>query len=204
MGYNGNNRGYSRRRNGHRGAYRSGQKLLNNTIFGLLGLGAMAAQELGNAAQNTPHPQGENEPSGLGCLIPAAIILVPLNVIGLMIGGFPLVGWAITVILVMLLYSVFSECSLSVKKLPICAKTIFWIALAAFCLACSYWIFDWAMNIGGILPYRAKDITGEVVWFNLSNLGLWLIGGAFPLSACIIGYLAGIHKAKKKTKPTAK
>lgn len=200
MGYNGNNRGASRRRNEHRGAYRSGEKLLGGIIVGLLGLSVTAAKEIGTAAQNSssPQPQDETNQYGWGCLIPAAIVLVPLNLLGLMLCGLPLIGWVIAMLLVYVLYGVFEGCSLSVKKLPMYAKILFWIALFAFCLACSYWMFD----VDDILPSRAIDQTGNKVWCmpNYLDLELWLLGGAFPFVVCVGGYLSYLYKARKKRK----
>lgn len=200
MGYNGNNRGYSRRRSGHRGAYRSGERIMGGVFKGLLGLGALAVNEAAKSAQNNPQPNDEQqgEQQGLGCLIPATLILVPLNVVGLMLGGLPIIGVAIVAILVMLLYGVFDGCALAIKKLPTYAKVPFWFILVAFCLICSYWILD----VDNIFPSFAIDITGNQVLCdpNWLDVKLWLLGGAFPLTACFIGYFSGIHKAKKKDK----
>lgn len=197
MGYNGNNRGYSRRRNGHRGAYRSGEHIIGSVFKGLLGLGAITAREITKSTDNTPPLQEDNKQDGLGCLIPVALILIPLNLLGLRLSGLPIVGIAIEAVLVMLLYGVFSGCALSVKKMPLYGKVIFWLTLIVFCLACSYWILD----VDNVLPYRAIDqIDNQVHWYIPLDTNIWLVGGVFPYAACYIGYLSGIYKAKKENK----
>jgi len=134
--------------------------------------------------------------NGLGCLIPASLILVPLNILALVFGTFLLIGLFIAAFLAFLLYSIFKECALSVKKLPIFWKVVFWLILTVFCFVCSCKVLG--RDIGSILPQRGINLLGEEAWvFDSYEFTIWLILGATPLAFCVIGYLCGVYKAKK-------
>lgn len=185
MGYNGNNRGYSRRRSGHRGAYRSGERIMGGVFKGLLGLGALAVNEAANSAQNNPQPNNDNsgQPS-FGCLVIAAMVLIPLGVFSLAVFGFPIIGWIIAFVIISCIYGLFKECAPSLKKQKSIVKCVFWLTIFAIALFCSYKL----MASVASYYFSLSDIYDVLMVF---------LGALLPMTSSIIGYLVGLHEIKK-------
>lgn len=191
MGYNGNNRGRSRRRSEHRGAYKSGEHIMGSIFAGLLGLGAMAVNEAAKAAQKSPLPQADKNKDttlGFGCFVIASVVLIPLGVFSLAIWGFPIVGQIIAFVIIACLYGLFEEDALSISKQKFYVKILFWLAITILALFCSYKLMCWSFECRHFFISDIHDVL------------MLTIGAIVPLFSCIVGYFVGIHKLKKKEK----
>lgn len=187
MGYNGNNRGYSRRRSGHRGAYRSGERIMGNLINGLLGLGVLAVNEAAKSAQNNPQPNANNaEPMGFGCLVVAAMVLIPLGVFSFAVWGFPIVGQIIAFVIIACIYGLFKECAPALKKQRTYIKCIFWLVTLVLALYCSYKLMDAVLH--------------HLFISDIYDILIIVLGAILPLASATIGYIVGIYEFKKKNK----
>lgn len=196
MGYNGNNRGRSRRRNEHRGAYKSGGKIMGSLFMGLIGLGALAVNEAAKSVQNSPQSNTDKVTTScsLGCLTLSLVFGIPLAIFGFKI---PLIGvFVIFIASVMIFFSV-EECAQKIKALPKWGKFTLWLLIVVFSLYCSCWIFK-----VDIIPILTHDTEQHIYWIlpNVNKIMIALIGTIMPILSSVSGYLVGTYKIKKKKK----